>query len=496
LDRQPRAEFDLRGYVRVLWKRKLYALAGLVLCVVPAVAYTATRTPMYESTATLFVGQQQISLQDVARGLASTSLSAQLVKSYADILASRTTAERAVAENGLALSPGAVAGGLTIEPVVDTQILKVTFRSSDPALAARVANAVSTTFVKQIQELAVPPPLPTTTTGAPAATSAPTTNEASPPAVTVSVVDAARPPSVPASPNRVRDVALGIVLGGLAGVGLAFGADHLDSSVKGREDTERLGLPVLGVIPKMHTGGAEVYIERDPQDVAAESFRKLRTSIGFLGVDRPIKTLMVTSPIAGEGKTTVATNLAVAYAQAANRTLLLEADLRRPSLHRLFGMSGTDGLTTAIIGTCSISRAMRDGVVPNLQCIVAGAIPPNPVELLESAQMAHLLELVASQFDMVVIDAPPIMPVADAIALGRRCDGVVVVARSGATPRERLVETIGQVERSGAKFLGTLLNGAKPSDSPYEYEYYYAYRSAPPRGDSVTARGERGVIDG
>jgi capsular exopolysaccharide synthesis family protein len=227
-------------------------------------------------------------------------------------------------------------------------------------------------------------------------------------------------------------------------------------------------------VPKLNTGDAEVYLERDPQDIGGEAFRKLRTNIGFLGVERPIKLLLVTSPIASEGKTTCALNLAVAYANAGYRTLLVEADLRRPSLHRVFGLSGTDGLTTVIIGDTLPNRAIRNGEVPNLQCMIAGAIPPNPVELLESEQMGELLQRVRTHFDMVVIDAPPIIPVADSVALAARCDGVIVVARAGSTHRDRLVNAVRQVELSGGRFLGVLINDVRPSDSPYEYEYYYA----------------------
>jgi receptor protein-tyrosine kinase len=271
-------------------------------------------------------------------------------------------------------------------------------------------------------------------------------------------------------------------------VGLALGRDYLDVTVKNREDAERLGLPVVGQVPKLKTGGAEIYLERDAQDIGGEAFRKLRTSIGFLGVERPIRLLLVTSPIANEGKTTCALNLAVAYADAGYRTLLVEADLRRPSLHKIFGLSGTDGLTTAIIGDTLPGRAIRSGDVPNLQCMIAGAIPPNPVELLESEQMGELLQRLRTQFDMVVVDSPPIIPVADSVALAARSDGVVVVARAGSTHRDRLVDAVRQVERSGGRFLGVLMNDVRPTDSPYEYEYYYAYRAGSPESSGTAVR--------
>jgi succinoglycan biosynthesis transport protein ExoP len=296
--------------------------------------------------------------------------------------------------------------------------------------------------------------------------------------VNVSVIDAATRPDTPISPNSKRNIALGALLGLMVGAGVGLGRDYLDVSVKNRQDAERLGLPVIGQIPKLETGGDEVYIERNAQEFGGEAFRKLRTNIGFLGVEQPMRIILVTSGSAREGKTTVALNLAVAYAQGGYRTLLLEADLRRPSLHRVFGLSGTDGLTTTIIGETSAYQAMREIDIANLYCMVAGAIPPNPVELLGSNQMVELLQQLRSQFEIVIIDSPPILPVADSIALARHCDGVVVIARAGSTHRDQLVETVRQVENANGRFLGLAVNSVRPTDSPYEYEYYYSYRAA------------------
>jgi receptor protein-tyrosine kinase len=459
---------DLRGYARIVWKRRWFALAGFVIVVAAAVGYTMSQTPVYKATASLFVGQRQVALQDVGQGLALADLSSRLVKSYAEVMTSRQIAERAVSDSSLGISPGEIQDGLSVQPVVDTLVLNLTYRSTDPAMAERVANAVAAAFVHQIREI-----------------DASQTGKGGQAAVNVSIIDPAVMPGAPVSPIPKRNVALGVLLGLMLGVGLALGRDYLDVSVKNREDAERLGFPVVGQIPKLNTGGAEVYVERDAQDIGGEAFRKLRTNIGFLGVEHPIRVLLVTSPVASEGKTTCALNLAVAYADAGFRTLLLEADLRRPSLHRVFGLSGTDGLTTVIIGETLPNHAIRNGEVPNLQCMIAGAIPPNPVELLESEQMGELLQRLRTHFDMVVVDSPPIIPVADSVALAARCDGVVVVARAGSTHRDRLVEAVRQVERSGGRFLGILINEIRPSDSPYEYEYYYAYRAGSPENSGT-----------
>jgi capsular exopolysaccharide synthesis family protein len=458
-------ERDLRGYLRVVWKRRWYALAGFLLAFGAAVAYSVSVPRVYQSSATLFVGQSQVTLQDVNQGLALADLSSRMVKSYAQILSSRALAERAVAEGALNVTPSQIQAGLNVNPIVDTLILRMTYSANDPDTAQRVATAVADAFVKQIKEIDTPD-----------------ASKGGPVAVNVAIVDAPTRPGSPVSPRPKRDAALGGILGIMLGIGLAIGRESLDVSVKNRQDAERLGLPVIGQIPKLKTHGDDIYIERDAQDIGGEAFRKLRTSIGFLGVEGSIRTVLVTSAFAGEGKTTCALNLAVAYADAGYQTLLVEADLRRPSLHRIFGLSGTDGLTTAIIGGTSPYDVLREGNVPNLKCLVAGAIPPNPVELLESHQMAELLQRLRAQFEMVVIDSPPLIPVADSVTLAPRCDGVVVVARGGSTNRDRLVDAVQQVEKSGGRFLGVLMNAVKPTDSPYEYEYYYTYRAGSPGG--------------
>jgi capsular exopolysaccharide synthesis family protein len=462
-------DLDLRGYAGVVWKRRWLALAGFLVVVIAAVLYTISETPVYQANVTLFVGQQQIAVQNLTQGLAVTDLSARLLKSYGEILTSRTIAQRAVLDGSLNVTPGEVRGGLNVQPVVDTQVLKLAYNSNEPATAARVANAVADAFVRQISQIDTPQGSKSS-------------------AVTVSIVDRAVSPFAPISPNPARNVTLGVLLGLLLGIGLAVGFEYIDTSVKSREDAEQLGLPVVGVIPRLDTRGADVYLDRDPQDAGSEAFRKLRTAIGYLGVEKPIQTLLVTSSMAQEGKTTIALNLAAAYAQSGYSTVLVEADLRRPSLHRIFGVSGTDGLTTVIIGDANLTSSLRVGEIAGLQCLVAGAIPPNPVELLESEQMRDVLSRLRSQFDMVVVDSPPVMPVADSLALATMCDGVVAVARAGKTNRDRLVEAIKQIERSNGHFIGVIMNCLRAGDASYEYGYYNAYRSARPADRPAASR--------
>jgi receptor protein-tyrosine kinase len=457
---QDHVEIDVRRYIRLLKKRAWIFGLALIGTISVAVLLTARADRVYQVHATLFVGQRQISVAQLASGVQVANLSAQLLRSYAEIIQSRSIAERAVSHGGLTLTPAQVLGGLRAEPILDTQVIRLIYRASDPLLAQRAANAVAETFVAEIGRLETPDAA------------------GSEPAVRVSIIDRAVASSSPVSPSPRRNIALAVVLGLLAGGGIAVLVDRLDVSVKNPEELEQMGIPVLGSVPSLDTHGEDVYLERDTQGLGGEAFRKLRTSIGFAGLESPVKTLLVTSSVAAEGKTTLALNLATAYAMGGFRTLLLEADLRRPSLHRMFGMNGTRGLTTTLVGVVPLSEAVLHTDIRNFSVMLAGAIPPNPVELLSSEQMSEVVERLRRMFDIIVVDSPPIIPVADPAALAGRCDGVVVVARAGKTDRRRLVDAAQIVHRAGGRLLGVVLNFQRPGDSPYDYQYYqYGYRA-------------------
>jgi receptor protein-tyrosine kinase len=421
---------------------------------------TARATPVYESQATLFVGQRQFSVEQVASGIQVATLSAQLLRSYTQIIRSKSMAKRAISESALTLTPRQLQSNLQAEPILDTQVIQLTFQASDPVLAQRATNAVAEAFVSEIDTLE--------TSDTPGAK----------PAVRVSIIDRADASSTPVSPNPKRNIALAIVIGLLAGSALAFLFDRFDVSVKNTEELEQMGIIVLGAVPSLETHGEDVYFERDTQGVGGEAFRKVRTAIGFAGLEHPVKTILVSSAVPEEGKTTLSLNLASAYGAAGLRTILVEADLRRPSLHRIFGMQGTRGLTTALVGVVSLPEAIVSTNTDNLSILLAGAIPPNPLELLGSDQMIHILEQLRTMFDVVIVDSPPLVPVADASALARHCDGVVVVARAGKTDKRRLADSVRIVERAGGRLLGVVVNFLRREAAPYDYAYtYYGYRS-------------------
>ncbi|MBE3583527.1 MAG: CpsD/CapB family tyrosine-protein kinase [Limnochordaceae bacterium] len=207
----------------------------------------------------------------------------------------------------------------------------------------------------------------------------------------------------------------------------------------------------------------------------AEAFRTLRTNIQFASVDRPLRVMLVTSSGPDEGKSTVSANLSAALAQAGQRVLLINGDLRRPSLHRVLGCTDRIGLTNVLLGQASITEAVQETSVPNLYFLGSGPLPPNPAEVLGSQSMDQLLAQVKAAYDMVVVDMPPVVALADAAILAPRVDGVLLVVRAGRTNKEAARQAVAMLQRVRAHLLGVVLNDIDLKSSRYGYYYYYYY---------------------
>ncbi len=220
---------------------------------------------------------------------------------------------------------------------------------------------------------------------------------------------------------------------------------------------------------------ASLVSESDPRSAASEAYRTLRTNIQFAGLDQPCRCVVVTSATAGEGKTTSVANFGVVSAQSGSRVCLVDSDLRRPSLHRVFGFDNTQGLTTAAIEGSSLAEVARPTRVPNLSVVTSGTLPPNPAELVGSKRMRELLQGAAAAFDLVLCDSPPVIAVADGVALAAQCDGVILVVRAGVVAHDVIRRAVDQIESVKGKILGVLLNDVNLSRDGYHYSYdrYY-----------------------
>ena len=335
----------------------------------------------------------------------------------------------------------------------------------------------------------------------------------------VSIVRPALRPRYPINPPKTRAATFaGAVMGLVLGVVFAFVVESLDTSIGTIEDVEKyLGVPVLGIIPHMTTEEIkrtlmEEYVGKDdeevlnmkarlishfaPKSTLAESFRILRTSVQFSGLEQGVRTLVITSSSRGEGKTTVAINLAIVMAQAGSRVLLVEGDMRVPVISQIFGIERGPGLSEVILGSHrweEVVRTVTDVMmgkikaedilaVPgmdNLHIITCGTIPPNPAELFSFRRTDEFISQVRERYDVVIFDSPPVLPVTDTMILGSKVDGVVMVSRVGKVGRGALKRAKVQLDGANAKVLGLVLNGLKPEVSPdfqgYKYSRYYGY---------------------
>jgi succinoglycan biosynthesis transport protein ExoP len=307
------------------------------------------------------------------------------------------------------------------------------------------------------------------------------------------IVDAARAPSGPIEPNIPRNLLFAFVLGSATGVGLAFLLEGIDNTIRSTEQAQMIsGLAPLGMIPlgsKSAREGpnpkrlviasskeaVELVTQVRPQSQMAESYRALRTSLLLSNLGSPPKVIMITSALPQEGKTTTSINCAVVLAQKGVRVLLIDADLRRPSIHKTLGMGPRSGLSNVLTGSTTLEQAIaRTTILPNLHVLPAGTPPPNPAELLASANMRDVLAELRQQYDHVVVDTPPSLSVTDAVVLSPRADAVVLVIRSGQTTKQALRRSRDILAQVNAKVVGVLLNAVDLS-SP-DYYYYYEYQ--------------------
>ncbi len=328
----------------------------------------------------------------------------------------------------------------------------------------------------------------------------------------VRIIEPAEIPEEPLGPNKKLNLILGMLFGLSLGVGLAFLIDMLDNSVRTVEDLERMGQPVLGSIPfikeaealqrlktslngsanGVHNGSANgnahapangegwrmaarLISHFAPKSPIAEAYRTLRTNIQYTHIDKPLRTLLVTSPGPGDGKSTSVANLAIVMAQMGTKVLLIDADLRRPVLHSVFKLDRRIGLSNVLAGRAEFSEAIAPTDIDNLHVMTCGTLPPNPSELLGSSTMQRTIEALKSEYEIVLFDSPPAIAVTDAAVLARLVDGVFLVVKAGHTNKEATFRAHTLLQQVKARVLGTLLNSVKMESMYGSYYYYYHY---------------------
>lgn len=516
---------SLDRVVGVLRRRAPLILMCFVLVAAAAYGFSKHQTKKYTATATLVFNNNQIS-QQVA-GLQAIGSSNQQAQQNTNLklVELGDMAAKTASLLGQGLTKEKVSADLSVSPQGESNIVDVAATATSPALAAGIANTYTEVFVREQQnanhayyasalklvnkQLAALSPKEKAGTAGLAlqdrAQSLGTLAELR--NGNVQIAQAATVPTSPSSPKVARNTILGAVLGLLLGLGLAFLLERLDRRIREPKDLEKVyGLPLLGVVPESQALSRSAKGKKNAGAALpaseAEAFHLIRAHLRYFNVDKELRTLLVASAAPGDGKTTVARHLAGAAARMGSRVLLLEADLRRPTVALQLDVSSGPGVADVLIGAVSLSEATQlvDLDLPSvngaggrtLDVLVAGSsLPPNPGELIESHAMEALLQQAKAKYDLIVIDTPPLTAVSDAFPLLRKVDGVIIVGRVGRNRRDvaqRLHETL---TGAGAPLLGVVANGFKAGrGGSYGYGYSYDYApkgSGPPAGIGAPA---------
>jgi capsular exopolysaccharide synthesis family protein len=457
---------ELSDYLRVFrrhWLGVFLIAGGAVLA---AAGISLQQDKVYAADASGFVTAG--SSNNPAEASVGDTLAKSRATSYVDLAKSRAVARNAAVNMKLDIDPSALIERIAVEQPLDTVLIKVTARDSTPVAAQKLADAWVMSLADQVASIENPDGEGKTLRLVP--------------------IESAELPSSPISPNIPRNLALGLVIGLVLGAGYALVRSQIDRRISDAETVERefgvmvaSAIPAESVLARTDDGrammAAEGHINSPGQSRAREAFLKLRTNLQFIDVDNPPRVLVVTSPLPGDGKSTVAANLAAAMSQTGVAVALVDGDLRKPMVAGTFGLPGSVGLTDLIIGTSEIDDVIQHvSSLPNLAIIAAGRVPPNPSELLGTKSMQRLLTKLSEEY-IVVIDAPPLLPVTDAAVLTAGADGALVVITARKTLDTQLRDALQLVTRVQGRTLGVVFNQVTKSDaaSGFYGSYYGGY---------------------
>lgn len=450
---------ELKDYLRVLRRNWITVVACALIGILGAGAASLLTKPLYESETKLFVALQNSgSVTELQQGNVFTQAR---VQSYVKTVSTPTVLQPVIDSLGLDVTPQVLSQRVTASSDVNTVLISISVTDESPVQAAAIAQAVSRSLVEAVDEL-----------------ERPAEGQASP--VKLSIITPATAPTGPSSPNVRLNLILGLLIGLATGFGVSVLRSLLDTRIRGEADLRRVTDAAMlgGVNFDADATKKPLLTQAPPQSPRAESFRQLRTNLQFAHVSHDSRTVLITSSVPGEGKSTTATNLAIAMAQAGQTVALVDADLRRPMIAEYLGLERNAGLTTALIGRAQIEDLLQPWGSDQLYVLASGQIPPNPSELLGSEKMKQLIVRLEGSFDAVIIDAPPLLAVTDAAVLAQQVGGVVVVVGTQKVRTTDLEKSLAALEMVQADVLGVVLNRL-PVKGPDAYAYsYYSYGSS------------------
>ena len=521
-------EVDLKVYVRIIWHWAWLIVLCILLAAISAYVTSSLSIPIYQASSTLLIDQASNPVSNMNDLLTSE----RIARTYAELMQRKKLLAR-VAES-FGIDPLTLEDSLTdisVTPVRDTQLVKVQVEAISPELAAAVADTLPNVFIEEINSIqtqefdeskvrleeqlrTIDGQIELTQVALDEFGSSRTAEEelryaqlrdelaqyqSSYTSVlsryedlrltelqstdSITIVDEAEIPEEPIRPRVLINTLLAAIVGAMLALGVIFLVEYLDDRIKTPQDLYAvIDAPLLGAIAslpgkrrnKKHaTPEQSLIVAHQPRHPVAESYRRLRTNLRFSSVNEPLRILLVTSAAPSEGKTTTAANLAIAVAQAGHKVIIVDADLRKPQLHKLFELGKSPGLTDALLSEAGVGFFVRDTQIPNLRIITSGSIPPNPAELLGSQPMQRLLKALQQEADLVIVDAPPLLAVTDAQVLVNHVQGVLLVVNAGSTSRAMLSSAAAALMQVEARVLGVVLN--QLVRSPRSYYYYDAY---------------------
>lgn len=460
---------------------KLLRSRWVTVCVITAAAllgsliYTWFTTPLYQASTRMFVSTTSgASLADLYEG---SRFSQERVLSYTQLLMGENLAQRTINKLGLEMDPKSLQEEIKATAKPDTVLIDVSVLDRSPTRARDIANALSDEFVQLVAELETPP------------------NAKIRPDSRVVVEQRASIPTKPLIPNPPRNITLGLAVGLLLGIGAAILRDRLDNTIKDRETLESITeVGTVGSIPLDKERRREPAISFDKENSGiAEAFRKLRTNLQYVAVDDPPRVIVVTSSSPSEGKSTTAINIALALAEAEHNVVLVDGDMRRPSLDKYLDLVGSVGFSTVLSGGTSLSEALQKTRFPRLTVLAAGAAPPNPSELLGSLAAKAILSELRAKFDYVIVDSSPLLAVTDGAILAVNSDGALIIAQHGSTKRDQLTHAVGSLKGVGARLLGAIFT-MTPSRGGASYSYSYSYYGEDQSARETVRQGSTGPV--
>jgi len=510
---------ELHDYLRVIRERKWIIIQAVIVFLAVAFFISYSQKPVYEATTIIDLKSRAPSLFDIYMS-SFWGDSERTMETQMRVIKQRRLAQSVASKLGLDLTPEEIQGKIVTSKIELTSLMEIKIRDTDPKRAQEIANVLTEEYVifrkeTNIQEIgaarrAVYNKMQEVKeeiidlgrkiadeSGSISSDIQTQWNMATGIYVTlgekyeqlridetltgsgIDIIEKATFPGAPVEPDIQRNVLIALAGGLMFGFLASFGIEYLDNTIKNREDLERIiGLPILGQIPTDTFTGKEgglVTIEY-PKSAPSESFRTLRTNIRYLNYDKSLHNIIITSAGPQEGKTTTAANLAASIAQTGTQVILICGDLRKPALHKIFGIKKSPGLTNVLSGTIDLDKVIQDSGIEGLKIITSGPIPPNPAEMLASSRMFELLESLRRRADIILIDTPPINLVTDAAVLSSFTDGVILVTRAGITTKDMLLAAKDSLSKVTTKVLGVVFNDADIRKYGYYKRKYYYYK--------------------